>query len=116
MWRMLQHDEPDDYVLATGVGHTVREFVRDARSRTPAWTGRSTSRYDERYERPTEVDALIGDASKAREVLGWKAETNADRAGPAHGRRRHRADDPPAGQLSRSEWPRFAGLTTENVQ
>ncbi len=78
MWRMLQHDEPDDYVLATGEGRTVREFVQAAFSHAGLdWE--QYVNYDEQYERPTEVDALIGDPSKAREVLGWKAETNADR-------------------------------------
>lgn len=76
MWRMLQHDEPGDYVLATGVGTTVREFCEHAFSRAGLdWTQHVT--YDEQYERPTEVDALIGDASKAREVLGWTAATDA---------------------------------------
>jgi GDPmannose 4,6-dehydratase len=78
MWRMLQHDEPDDYVLATGEGRTVRQFVQAAFAHAGLdWEQYVT--YDEQYERPTEVDALIGDASKAREVLGWKAETHADR-------------------------------------
>jgi GDPmannose 4,6-dehydratase len=77
MWRMLQHDEPGDYVLATGEGRTVRQFVQAAFSHAGLdWEQYVT--YDEQYERPTEVDALVGDASKAREVLGWKAETHAD--------------------------------------
>lgn len=76
MWRMLQHDEPNDYVLATGVGTTVREFCECAFARAGLdWTQHVT--YDEQYERPTEVDALIGDASKAGAVLGWHASTNA---------------------------------------
>jgi GDPmannose 4,6-dehydratase len=74
MWRMLQHDEPGDYVLATGVGHTVRDFIEFAFGHAGLdWE--NYVRYDDRYERPTEVDALIGDAAKARDVLGWKAET-----------------------------------------
>jgi GDPmannose 4,6-dehydratase len=78
MWRMLQHDEPQDYVLATGVGTTVREFCDAAFSHVGLnWEDHVV--YDKQYERPTEVDALIGDASKAREVLGWRAETHADR-------------------------------------
>jgi GDPmannose 4,6-dehydratase len=78
MWRMLQHDVPDDYVLATGQGRTVRDFCEAAFSHAGLdWQEHVT--YHEQYERPAEVDALIGDASKAREVLGWKAETNADR-------------------------------------
>lgn len=76
MWRMLQHDEPQDYVLATGVGTTVREFCQEAFSHAGLdWE--EHVRYDKSYERPTEVDALIGDASKARDVLGWEAKTDA---------------------------------------
>lgn len=76
MWRMLQHDEPQDYVLATGVGTTVREFCQEAFSHAGLdWEDHV--RYDKSYERPTEVDALIGDASKARDVLGWEARTDA---------------------------------------
>ena len=78
MWRMLQHDEPQDYVLATGVGTTVRQFCEAAFSHVGLnWEDHVI--YDKQYERPTEVDALIGDASKAHEVLGWRAETHADR-------------------------------------
>jgi GDPmannose 4,6-dehydratase len=77
MWRMLQHDEPSDYVLATGVGTTVREFCASAFAHA-GLNWEDHVRYDEQYERPTEVDALIGDASKAQTVLGWKAQTNAD--------------------------------------
>jgi GDPmannose 4,6-dehydratase len=70
MWRMLQADEPDDYVLATGVGITVREFVQIAFERAGLdWEAHV--RFDDRYLRPTEVDALIGDASRARNKLGW---------------------------------------------
>ncbi|MET7969975.1 GDP-mannose 4,6-dehydratase [Micromonospora sp. NPDC005305] len=72
MWRMLQADQPDDYVLATGVGVTVQEFVEIAFS-CVGLDWREHVRFDERYLRPTEVDALIGDATKAREHLGWKA-------------------------------------------
>lgn len=71
MWRMLQVDTPDDYVLATGVGITVREFLEIAFSRVGLkWADHV--RFDERYLRPTEVDALIGDPSKAAAELGWK--------------------------------------------
>jgi GDPmannose 4,6-dehydratase len=77
MWRMLQQDEPTDYVLATGVGHTVREFCEAAFAHAGLnWEDHVN--YDKQYERPTEVDALIGDASKARELLGWEAQTKAD--------------------------------------
>jgi GDPmannose 4,6-dehydratase len=77
MWRMLQHDEPQDYVLATGIGTTVREFCQYAFSHA-GLNWEDHVRYNESYERPTEVDALIGDASKAREVLGWKPDTDAE--------------------------------------
>jgi len=77
MWRMLQQDEPTDYVLATGVGHSVREFCAAAFAHAGLdWE--QHVRHDKQYERPTEVDALIGDASKARELLGWEARTTAD--------------------------------------
>lgn len=91
MWLMLQQDEPDDYVLATGETTRVREFVNCAFSQigvTLAWegdgvnekgrdakTGRVRVEVDPRYFRPTEVDLLIGDPSKAERVLGWKHET-----------------------------------------
>ena len=71
MWRMLQADEPDDYVLATGVGITVREFLEIAFDRA-GLNWEDHVRFDERYLRPTEVDALIGDSSKAQQKLGWK--------------------------------------------
>jgi len=72
MWRMLQVDEPDDFVLATGVGITVREFLETAFSHA-GLNWEDHVRFDERYLRPTEVDALIGDPSKAEDKLGWKA-------------------------------------------
>ncbi|MFF0190272.1 GDP-mannose 4,6-dehydratase [Streptomyces sp. NPDC005244] len=71
MWRMLQHDEATDYVVATGVPATVRQFVETAFAHAELdWN--EHVRYDPKYERPSEVDALIGDASKAQEMLGWK--------------------------------------------
>lgn len=70
MWRMLQADEPDDYVLATGKGITVREFLQAAFDRV-GLNWENHVRFDERYLRPTEVDALIGNASKARRKLDW---------------------------------------------
>ena len=77
MWRMLQQDQPSDYVLATGVGYTVRQFCQAAFAHAGLnWEDHVN--YDKQYERPTEVDALIGDASKAREFLGWEAQTKAD--------------------------------------
>ena len=87
MWRILQQPIPDDYVLATGEMHSVREFVERAfafTGRTINWrgegveeagydekTGRDLIRIDPKYFRPTEVDELLGDPSKARERLGW---------------------------------------------
>jgi GDPmannose 4,6-dehydratase len=71
MWRMLQRDEPDDYVVATGEAATVRQFVEVAFAHADLdWT--RYVRYDPRYERPAEVDALIGDAGKARDLLDWE--------------------------------------------
>ncbi|WP_276199190.1 GDP-mannose 4,6-dehydratase [Chelatococcus sp. XZ-Ab1] len=88
MWRIVQQDTPDDYVLATGETHSVREFVELAFAevgRTIAWrgegvdevgideaSGKTLVRIDPRYFRPTEVDLLLGDPSKAREKLGWQ--------------------------------------------
>ena len=75
MWLMLQQEKPDDYVVATGEGATVRDFCEVAF----AELGLDYKKYVEteaRYIRPTEVDALIGDPSKAQKVLGWKAKTH----------------------------------------
>ena len=88
MWLMLQQRNPEDYVLATGEAHSVREFVERAFAcidRSIEWrgkgakevgldakTGKDIVRIDPRYFRPTEVDELLGDASKARAQLGWK--------------------------------------------
>lgn len=71
MWRMLQADEPADYVLATGIGISVREFL-DAAFTHVGLDWQDYVKFDERYLRPAEVDALIGDAAHARGVLGWK--------------------------------------------
>jgi GDPmannose 4,6-dehydratase len=72
MWRMLQTDEPDDFVLATGTGITVREFLEISFGHADLdWENHV--KFDERYLRPAEVDALIGDATKARDKLGWQA-------------------------------------------
>ena len=91
MWRMLQQDAPDDYVLATGVTTTIRDFATMAFREvdiTVAWRGEGANeegycpdtgnvlvKIDPRYFRPAEVDLLIGDPSKAQNVLGWKAST-----------------------------------------
>src|SRR5213078_4244680 len=92
MWLILQQDEPDDYVLATGESHSVREFVDKAFAhvdRTIVWSGSGVDEkglektsggvlveVDPRYFRPTEVDHLLGDASKAHAKLGWRHKTS----------------------------------------
>ena len=74
MWRMLQQDQPDDYVIATGETHTVQEFVEEAFQHVGLdW--QQYVKFDERYTRPAEVDLLVGDASKAERELGWKPQT-----------------------------------------
>jgi GDPmannose 4,6-dehydratase len=75
MWLMLQQDQPGDYVVATGQTQSVRRFCELAFGHV----GLDYQDYvvlDERYMRPAEVDLLVGDASKAREVLGWQPETS----------------------------------------
>jgi GDPmannose 4,6-dehydratase len=74
MWRMLQQDQPDDYVIATGEMHSVREFV-DVAFGLVGLDWERHVRIDERYFRPTEVDELCGDASKAERILGWRPTT-----------------------------------------
>ena len=94
MWLMLQQDEPDDYVLATGETHTVRSFVEKSFAKVDieivwkgegvdekgicARSGKTLVEIDPRYFRPTEVDLLIGDPSKAKAKLGWSHETDLD--------------------------------------
>jgi GDPmannose 4,6-dehydratase len=94
MWLMLQQEQPDDYVLATGEAHSVREFVEKAFTHVGSslvWrgsgaeekgvdksTGRVLVEVDARYFRPTEVDSLLGDSSKARAKLGWRHTTTFD--------------------------------------
>lgn len=94
MWLMLQQSHPGDYVLATGETHSVRDFVERAFRQvgiqirwsgrgvdeigTDAKSGRPLVKVDPRYFRPTEVDLLVGDPSKARKVLGWRHEVNLD--------------------------------------
>lgn len=95
MWMMLQNDTPDDYVLATGETHTVREFVEKAFQHagiTIEWKGEGVEeigvdasnkervivRIDPEYFRPTEVDLLLGDPTKAKDVIGWVAKTPFD--------------------------------------
>jgi GDPmannose 4,6-dehydratase len=92
MWRMLQQDEPNDYVLATGEAHSVREFVERAFAeigRTIEWRGQGVEEQgydaasgavlvevDRRYHRPAEIDHLVGNAAKALAVLGWRHKTS----------------------------------------
>jgi GDPmannose 4,6-dehydratase len=74
MWRMLQQENPDDYVLATNETHTVREFCEEAFGHVGLdW--KEFVKHDARYERPAEVDLLIGDPAKARIQLGWEPKT-----------------------------------------
>jgi GDPmannose 4,6-dehydratase len=89
MWLVLQQDEPDDYVIATGEQHSVREFVEAAAGELDMdieWKGKGVDEIgidrnsgkqivavDPRYFRPTEVEALLGDPSKAKKQLGWEA-------------------------------------------
>lgn len=95
MWRMLQQDEPDDYVLATGETHSVREFTEKAFKHAGTeikWKGepgtvdeygvdaadeeRVLVKVDARYFRPTEVELLLGDPTKAKNAIGWEATTS----------------------------------------
>ena len=73
MWRMLQQDKPDDYVIATGQTHSVQEFV-DLAFKAAGMEGEAAKyvKRDERFVRPSEVDLLVGDASKANEKLDWR--------------------------------------------
>ena len=75
MWLMLQQDKPGDYVVATGIGATVKDFAQAAFEHA-GLNYKDYVELDKRYVRPTEVDALIGDPSKAEKVLGWKAKTD----------------------------------------
>ena len=71
MWRMLQADKPDDFVVATNTAYTVRDFLQISFEHAGLdWE--KYVKFDERYLRPTEVDSLIGDSTKARETLGWE--------------------------------------------
>jgi len=78
MWLILQQDEPDDFVIATGERHSVREFA----ARTFSLLDLEWEQHievDPRYLRPAEVDLLQGDSAKARKTLGWKPEVSFDR-------------------------------------
>ena len=75
MWLMMQQKQSDDYVVATGVGATVRDFAQAAFEHV-GLNYKDYIEVDKRYVRPTEVDALVGDPSKAEKILGWKAKTH----------------------------------------
>ena len=73
---MLQHDQPDDFVIATGEAHTRRGVLSSRRSVTLGSTSETMSSVDARFFRPAEVDYLLGDATKANAMLGWKPKTS----------------------------------------
>jgi GDPmannose 4,6-dehydratase len=77
MWLMLQQDKPDDFVVATGETHSVKEFMERVFSKLDMDYKKYVA-IDKRYFRPTEVDALLGDASKAKKVLGWRPKVSFD--------------------------------------
>ena len=95
MWLMLQQEKPDDYVLATGEQHSVREFIEksfELKGFRVKWkgigineigydekTGRELVKIDPKYFRPTEVETLLGDPSKAKERLGWNPQHSFDK-------------------------------------
>tara|TARA_B100000965_G_C19600392_1_gene762275 strand:+ start:3485 stop:4456 length:972 start_codon:yes stop_codon:yes gene_type:complete len=76
MWMMLQQDNPEDYVIATGKDHTIREFLDIAFNHVGIGDWSKYVKQDERYMRPAEVAVLCGDSTKAREQLGWKPKTS----------------------------------------
>ena len=78
MWLMLQQDEPDDYVIATGETHSIEEFLTLAFDKVGLGDWRPFVRHDAKFLRPAEVDLLIGDPSKAKAKLGWQPEVNFD--------------------------------------
>ena len=78
MWLMLQQDEPDDYVIATGETHSIEEFLTLAFDKVGLGDWRPYVRHDAKFLRPAEVDLLIGDPSKAKAKLGWQPEVNFD--------------------------------------
>ena len=76
MWLMLQHDTPDDYVVATGESHTIRDFLSSAFKAIGVDDWRPYVTQDPKYMRPAEVDVLCGDYSKTERVLGWTPKTS----------------------------------------
>jgi GDPmannose 4,6-dehydratase len=77
MWRMMQQPKADDYVLATGVAHSVEEFL-DAAFKHVGLDWRNHYRHDPRFDRPTTITRLVGDASTAKSSLGWSSQTGLD--------------------------------------
>ncbi|MCL4143311.1 UNVERIFIED_CONTAM: hypothetical protein GTU68_027041 [Idotea baltica] len=77
MWLMLQQEQPEDFVIATGKMYTVREFVEKA-ARHVGYTGKLIVEVDPKYFRPAEVELLVGDATKAKEKMGWEAKVEID--------------------------------------
>ena len=78
MWLMMQQDVPKDYVIATGESHSIKEFLDIAFDEIGIKDWKSYIKQDERFMRPSEVDHLIGDATKAKEDLGWEPKTSFD--------------------------------------
>ena len=76
MWLMLQQDKPDDFVIATGETHSGSEFLEEACKVVGISDWKAVYEHDAKYDRPAEVDFLIGDASKAKKVLGWSPKTS----------------------------------------
>ena len=77
MWLILQQDKPDDYVIATGESHSVREFLEKVFQKLEL-DYKEYVEIDQRYFRPTEVDVLFGDSTKAQKELGWKPKVSFD--------------------------------------
>ena len=75
MWMMLQQEKPDDYVLATGVQHTIQDFL-EASFNHVGLDWKEFVKLDKRFLRPTEVNILVGDPAKAKSLLGWEAKTD----------------------------------------
>jgi GDPmannose 4,6-dehydratase len=78
MWLMMQQDNPDDYVVATGKAHTIREFLDYSFQHIGITDWSDYIKQDPRYMRPAEVDVLCGDATKAKKELGWTPKTPFD--------------------------------------
>ncbi len=76
MWLMLQQETPEDFVISTGETHSVREFLEEACKVAKISDWESIIEHDPKYDRPAEVDLLIGDASKAKKILGWEPKTS----------------------------------------